>query len=84
MSGCIAYTACSPVCRMTILRRSMHSMVTLRVCRVAWALYGVIVTQLGDFKDRDIELRDGTKKNVPQYLEDVFNYKCDIVVPSHS
>mmetsp|Transcript_9242 Transcript_9242/g.27733 ORF Transcript_9242/g.27733 Transcript_9242/m.27733 type:complete len:1604 (+) Transcript_9242:484-5295(+) len=42
---------------------------------VSWSLYGVIVTQLGDFKDRRIQKIDGTFTTVPQYLEDSFQYK---------
>lgn len=36
---------------------------------MSWALYGIIVTQLGDFNDRLIELTDGSLQTVPQFLE---------------
>ena len=44
--------------------------------RVSWTLYGVIVTQLGDYTDRQIILIDGTTQSVPDYLESAYNYKC--------
>jgi CDR ABC transporter len=42
---------------------------------IAWTLYGIIVTQLGDFNDALITLPNGTQQTVPAYLNDNFGFE---------
>ena len=42
---------------------------------VTWSLYGLVVSNLGDYDDRIVALADGGTLTVPQFLEDRFGYK---------
>ncbi len=41
-----------------------------------YAIYGCIVTQLGDVTTEFIDVGSNNMMSVAQYVEDTFNYRC--------
>ena len=46
---------------------------------VAWTLYGLVVSNVGDYDQRMVTLTNGNTQNVSEFLETRFGYKHDWV-----